>query len=151
MPGEIAVPTADRNALLNRLLQIHTTSLPMYLASAKPWVPRGHEKDAQTLALIIADQQRMAQRLTDEILDSEGTIEPGEFPMTYTDLHDLSVDYLLKALAKSQQSDLAEIEDCARQLGGDPVAQEAVGAAKAHLESLEELLAEPVHTPAAIG
>ena len=32
------MPTLDRVATLNRLLQIHYRSLTMYLASARPWV-----------------------------------------------------------------------------------------------------------------
>jgi hypothetical protein len=136
------MPTLDRAATLNRLLQIHYRSLPMYLASARPWVPTGHEKAAETLNLIVDDEKRMVERITDELLTLGADIEYGEFPMTYTDLHDLSVDYLLKEMVESQREDVAAIEGCVADTAGDPLAQEALGAAKGHLESLEEAVAE---------
>ncbi|RIK76414.1 MAG: hypothetical protein DCC68_19420 [Planctomycetota bacterium] len=134
--------TADRTATLNRLLQIHYRSLPMYLASARPWVPRGHEKAAETLELIVEDQKRTVDKITHALLDLGADIDLGEFPMVYTDLHDLSVDYVLKELVEAQRRDVAAIEDCVADLAGDPLAQEALGAAKGHLESLEEAVAE---------
>jgi hypothetical protein len=136
------MPKLDRIATLNRLLQIHYRSLPMYLASARPWVPRGHEKAAETLMLIVDDQKRTVERVSEELLAAGADIDAGEFPMVYTDLHDLSVDYVLTELVEAQRHDVAEIEDCVVALGGDPLAQEALGAAKGHLESLEEAVAE---------
>jgi hypothetical protein len=134
--------TRDRAATLNRLLQIHYRSLPMYLASAKPWVPRGHEKAAETLELVVADQKRTIEKITQALLDLGADIRVGEFPMVYTDMHDLSVDYVLKELVEAQRQDIAAIEGCVAELAGDPLAQEALGAAKGHLESLEEAVAE---------
>jgi hypothetical protein len=136
------MPTSNRAATLNRLLQIHYRSLPMYLASAKPWVPRGHEKAAETLDLVVADQKRMIEKITEALLDLGADIKLGEFPMLYTDMHDLSVDYLLTELVESQRQDVAAIEGCVADSAGDPLAQEALGAAKGHLESLEEAVAE---------
>lgn len=136
------MPTLDRAATLNRLLQIHYRSLPMYLASARPWVPAGHEKAAETLELIVVDEKRMIEKISEALLDVGADIELGEFPMTFTDLHDLSVDFLLKELVEAQRRDVAAIEDCVADSAGDPLAQEALGAAKGHLESLEEAVAE---------
>ncbi len=137
------MPKLDRIATLNRLMQIHYRSLPMYLSSARPWVPRGHEKAAETLELIVDDQKRTVEKVSEELLAARADINPGEFPMEYTDLHDLSVDFLLHELVESQRCDVAAIEDCVVELGGDPLAQEALGAAKGHLESLEEAVAAP--------
>jgi hypothetical protein len=136
------MPTLDRIAALNRLLQIHYRSLPMYLSSARPWVPRGHEKAAETLELIAQDQKRMIDKISTALLDAGADIELGEFPMTYTDLHDLSVDYVLGELVEAHRHDVAAIEQCVVELGGDPLAQEALGAAKGHLESLDDAVAE---------
>jgi hypothetical protein len=134
--------TRDRAATLNRLLQIHYRSLPMYLASAKPWVPRGQEKAAETLELVVADQKRTIEKITQALLDLGADIRVGEFPMVFTDMHDLSVDYVLKELVEAQRQDIAAIEVCVADLAGDPLAQEALGAAKGHLESLEEAVVE---------
>jgi hypothetical protein len=134
------MPTLDRVATLNRLLQIHYRSLPMYLASARPWVAPGQENAAEALDLVVADEKRMVEKITQELLAAGADIDVGEFPMTYTDLHDLSVEYLLKEVVESQRHDVAAIEDCVVALRGEPLAQEALGAAKGHLESLEEAM-----------
>lgn len=136
------MPTLDRTATLNRLLQIHYRSLPMYLASARPWVAPGHEKAAEALDLVVADEKRMVEKISHELYAAQADIDLGEFPMTYTDLHDLSIDFLLKEVVESQRHDVAAIEDCVVALRGEPLAQEALGAAKGHLESLEEAIAE---------
>lgn len=115
----------------------------MYLRDAKPWAREEDERATQTLAQIIADHQRMVQLLTEALLAEGAEIDPGAFPMEYTDLHDLSYDYLLRTLIAKQRQLLREVEECAAQLGGDPLALEAVGLAKGHLESLKELVAQP--------
>lgn len=137
------MPSFDRNAVLNRVLRIHASSLPMYLASAKPYTPPGHGAAAQALAAIIADHRRTIGLITEELLASGGEIEGAEFPMEFTDLHDLALDYLLRPLIEHQRQDLASMEACATASGGDPLVQEALGAAKAHLETLEEVVAQP--------
>lgn len=132
---------------LNRLLQIVNRSLPMYLADADPWVADPEEPAAVGLRNIVADQRKLAERIADEILDRREQPNPGEFPMAYTDLNDVSLDYLLGELAHRQRRDIAAIEHCVQELNGDPrahsLAEEALGAAKAHLEQLEELTGEP--------
>ncbi len=63
--------------------------------------------------------------------------------MGFTDLHDLSLDYLVSRLIRCQQQDIAVIAACVPQLATAPAAQtlaeEALGAARAHLEALEGL------------
>ncbi len=64
--------------------------------------------------------------------------------MAFTDTHDLSLDYLLTEMAYYQKQDIAAIERCVADLAGDPearaLAEEALGNARGHLASLEELL-----------
>jgi hypothetical protein len=134
--------------VLNRLLAIQYRSLPMYLTDACPWIHAGDEQAATTLANIVTDQQRMVQRIADLILDRRGAVDPGEFPMEFTDTHMLSLDFLLNELIHYQKQDVAAIEDCVRRLARDPVAralaEEALGSERAHLEALERLAKQPV-------
>jgi hypothetical protein len=78
------------------------------------------------------------------ILDANGLIEPGEWPMAFTGLHDLSVEYLLNLLIERQRKFVPACERLADQLRMAPyaqaVAREIVGEAKGHLENLEELV-----------
>lgn len=130
--------------LLNELLSIEYRSLPMYLTYASPWKHTGDERAAEVLSHIVADQQQMASRLAEEILARGGAPDVGDFPMVFTDMHDLSLDYLLKDLASWQQRDVARVEQIVSRLERDraarELAQEVLGAERAHLEALQELV-----------
>ena len=71
-------------------------------------------------------------------------VDPGEFPIQFTSLHDLSIDYLLEQLVKEQRAIISICEQAVNDLAADAmsqaVAQEAIGNAKAHLDSLQELV-----------
>jgi len=129
---------------LRRLLVIHYRSLPVYLSYARPWSDRGQEQAVQTLQHIAGDQQQMVERLSKLILDTDAALEWGEFPIEFTDLHDLSITYLLSRLVEWQRGDIESIRQCLAALNDDAdaetIAQEALGMAKGHLESLEELI-----------
>lgn len=133
--------------VLNRLLTLLHRSLPMYLNEASPWTRPGGEPAEEVLRHIVADQQRDCGRLADVILERHGRLETGEFPMEFTDLHFLSYDFLVKELIEYQRQDIEAIERCVAWLGGDAqarqLAQEILGSARAHLESLEELDRRP--------
>jgi hypothetical protein len=127
---------------LNRLLTILYRSLPMYLTFASPWTHRGDEKALATLRHIVEDQKQLAARVAQQVLNI-GPTEIGEYPIEFLDTHDLSLDYLLKLLVGYQKRDVAAIELCVADLAGDrpaaALAEEALGSARGHLESLEEL------------
>ncbi|MEX0585888.1 MAG: hypothetical protein WD176_04550 [Pirellulales bacterium] len=128
--------------VLNCLLAIHYRSLPMYLASARPWFPVGEECAAELLLHIAADHRHYVDRISDRLIElgAEGAdIDRGHFPTSFTDLHDLSLTYLLPLVIEHQRRDIAAIEDCAKRVPDETLAQEASGAAKAHLEALEEV------------
>ena len=131
--------------ILNRLLVLHMRSLPMYLSYAPPHELSRHERAKSVLNQIVEDQKRTIDRLGTLILDNGGTVDYGEFPMSFTSLHDLSLSYLLKLLIERQQKHVIACERLADQLSMAPYAQaaarEAVGEAKGHLENLQELQA----------
>jgi bacterioferritin (cytochrome b1) len=132
---------------LNRLLEIEYRSFPMYLADAAPWTSQHDERAVEALKNIVADQRVMSQRIGELILDLGGRIEPGEYPLQFTDTHFLSLDYLLKDLQYYQRQDIADIERIVARLAGDrearELAEEALGAERAHLEAIEALLSQP--------
>ena len=81
------------------------------------------------------------------ITDLGGSVASSSYPMLFTDLHDLALEFLLQRLVDYRQQDIASIESCAADLADAPLsralAEEALGAAKGHLESLEELTKQP--------
>jgi hypothetical protein len=70
-------------------------------------------------------------------------VDAGEYPMSYTGLNDLSIEYLIERMIEQQKRDISSIEQCVEQLNLAPMAQtlakESLGAAKGHLDSLIEL------------
>jgi hypothetical protein len=132
---------------LNDLLAIEYRSLPLYLTDAMPWTHPGDEKATATLASIVTDQRASSQRVAQMILDRGGALDTGEYPMEYTDTHDLSLDFLIKELISYQKWLIGQIEQIAARIGDDREArelvQETLGSEKAHLEALQELTAQP--------
>ena len=129
--------------VLNRLLVLHERSLPVYLSYAPPDRLASNPNAKAVLDQIVEDQKRTIDRLATIVLDSGGTVDYGEFPMSFTALHDLSLDYLLKLLIERQTKFVAACENLANLLAAAPYAQaaarEALGEAKGHLENLKEL------------
>jgi hypothetical protein len=128
---------------LNRLLVVHNRSLARYLSYASPTWYLGDELARDTLQAISNDQQATADRAGQRIMDVGGVVEYGSFPIAYTGYHDLSFDFLLNKLIEDQRRNIAAIEKCVPQLSADPLskalAEESLGAAKGHLESLLEI------------
>ncbi|MCA9142336.1 MAG: hypothetical protein H6821_11375 [Planctomycetaceae bacterium] len=131
------------NRLLNHLIAIHNRSLPVYLTYAAPAWHGGEEAAKETMRLIAADQRETAERLAAMVTENNGVVNNGEFPIYYTGYHDLSFDFLLNEIIKEQKEDIATIESVVSKLSLVPLAkalaEETLGAAKGHLESLVEL------------
>jgi len=141
------MPSPSTIEVLNRLYVLHHRSLAVYLHYAAPDRLASNPKAQAVLAQMAADQTRTADKLATMILDANGQVDPGEFPMSFTGLHDLSVDYLVKLLIDRQKRHIAACEKLADMLTMAPYAQaaarEAVGEAKGHLDNLQELAAAP--------
>ena len=129
--------------LLNELLALHSCSLPSYLSCAKPWSHVADSKDLKALELIAKDHLRMVERIGQVILRHNGKVRSSDFPMLFTDMHDLSTDYILNQVRRRQKNEFDRIIEIVEQLQNSPdalaIAEEAKGAARGHLEQLEEL------------
>jgi len=141
--GEVLVANRKTVDILNRLLGRHMHSLAVYLSSAPPWASPGDAQALTVLRQIADDQKLMGDRIATAVLDEGGRLQAGEFPMTYTDLHDVGIGYLVPQLVAAQRDDVAAIRVAVEQLRDAPlaraVAEEALGAAQGHLDSLLEL------------
>jgi hypothetical protein len=128
--------------VLNKLLSLHTRSLPMYLSYAQPAWLLSDDAAREMLQSIVEDQREFAERLGEMIVEI-GPVQETGFSMIYTAYHDLSFSFLLDRMIEHQKRDIAEIERLISQLVLVPmakaIAEESLGAAKAHLESLEDL------------
>jgi len=129
--------------ILNQLLAIVGRSFPQYLQYSRPYIPPGREDVLETLNGIVTDQNRLADRISQMIIDADDVPRPGGFPMEYTDKHDLGIDYLIRVAIEYQKQDIELIQSLIEALQLHPaaksLAEEALGMAKGHLDSLEEL------------
>ena len=130
-------------SIMNRLLTLHQRSLPMFLTYAAPWTAKHDQKAIETLRFLVEDQKRLAGRIADYMLERRWRMDPGEFPLEFTGLHDVSLEYLWPKLIEAQRRDISVVQGCIAALASDPfaraLAEEALGSARGHLESLEEV------------
>lgn len=139
--------TPSTNEILNRLLVLHERSLPVYLSFAAPEHIEKSPAIGQVFRQMAADHMRTVDRLGTLVLENHGTVDHGEFPMSFTSLHDLSANYLLKLMIERQHKLISALGKLADMLATAPYAQaaarEALGEAKGHLENLEEAAVSP--------
>ena len=132
--------------LLNRLLVIVSRSFPRYIQYARPYIPPGRREASEAIDAIITDQEGIAGRICQMLIDTDQIPRRGDFPMQFTDKHDLSMDYLLDIACDYQQQDIASIDQLVEQLQRAPaakaLAEETLGMAKGHLETLREARSE---------
>ena len=88
------------------------------------------------------DQDAFAERIFDAIDDLGGLPDTGEFPMEFTDTHDLSIDYMMREAVGYGRQDVAELEGAAAMPNLAPQAATLTAEAartwrKRHLASLE--------------
>lgn len=132
---------------LARALTILESSLPQYLSNTRPWTRREDEPAKQLVEQIIHQQRRDIDRITEMLESARQPLPPAHYPMSFTDTHDLSIEHLILELIHYEGLDVAALELCVALAGPDVVAksliEEVLGAARAHLESLQEIAATP--------
>jgi len=133
---------------LNRLLAIHCCSLPMYMLDAGSWAGTG-SKDGELLQAmnnIVVGHKNLSQKIATTIMDLGGVVNSPTFPMEFTDMNFLSLDFMAREALSLQIREIAEIEKIVWNVSANAdakaVAQEALGEAKAHLELLDGILSK---------
>ena len=128
--------------ILNMLVQMHCRSLPMYLSDATPWSASQHSAGQELLQSIVADQGEIVDQLASLIQGRDAIVERGAFPIAFTDLNDLSLDYVMREVAERQTRQVAALERATELLADDDEAlklgQRALGVGRAHLDSLND-------------
>jgi hypothetical protein len=136
------MPLPDTITVLNRVLEILERSFPQYLRYARPYIPPGRESIMQTIEQIAAGQDALAERVSQHIFESSGLPDHGDFPIEFTDTHDLAIDFLLQEAIGCLKQNIADLEQCVDALRLAPAAQslasEALGMTKGHLELLQK-------------
>jgi hypothetical protein len=136
--------SSNATSALAQGLSVLESSLPQYLANTRPWMRRGDEKAADVLEQIIREQRRDSVRIADVIEAANEPLPSCQYPMSYTDTHDLSMEYLVREMIAYQKQDIVAIEHCtqlaATNIAAKSLLEEVLGSSRAHLELLEELV-----------
>lgn len=145
------MPSSDTINVLNRVLEILERSFPQYMRYARPYIPAGRESVMQTIEEVAAGQDALAQRVSQHVFDSSGLPDHGDFPIEFTDTHDLGIDFLLQEAVDCTKQDIGDLEQAVDSLRLSPAAQglasEALGMTKGHLELLQKQLKSNNGTP----
>ena len=125
--------------LLHRAAAILRDSLPRYLMLCPPANLRG-EGAARAALRSAADDNELHLSVIGKLLeDHGGNVSPSTFPLAYTSLNDLGMDYLVERLAVGAEHDYVALDTIARQLPYGTLEQarveEAAGAVQAHADS----------------
>ena len=134
--------TVTAQAALTELLALMRRSYPQYLKFAHPYARQVSGEREAVLNDVAADQSLIADRAMQQ-LDALGVVpQRVEFPMEFTDSHDLSMDYLIERAIRCQELDLLALSELAEALPFNQsirsLVDEAKGMTRGHLESLEE-------------
>jgi hypothetical protein len=101
----------------------------------------------ETIHEIVSGQDSLAERISEYVFEAGGLPDHGKFAIEFTDTHDLEIDFLIQEAIGYQRQDIANLDEYVDMLRLAPAAQslaaEALGMAKGHLESLEELRVDP--------
>ena len=146
------MPTANVPDILNHVLATLNRSFAMYLSYAMPYFSQHDDAARAEFENLVADQKNYVKKLGEMVVNYHRRADMGDFPMAYTDCHDLSLDYLIRQMTKLHQDDLRVIEKAERELAAarDPAAlalvQEILGNARGHLENLKQLVSRQKST-----
>jgi hypothetical protein len=130
-------------AVLNQLLRLLCSSLPAYLADARPWTRIGRVELRLALDRLTADQRLYARRVAAAVERQGGRPEPGSFPAAFAAKHDLAADHLVGEVIESLDRDAAAAARLAAALENDAalhaLAEEVVGNLKGHRDALRAM------------
>ncbi len=123
--------------VLNQLLRPLARSLPRYLEFARPWTGVDGKAVRDALASLVADQRAYALLVSEAVFEYGARPDPGPFPMEFTAIHDLALEFVLGRVVEDHRAHVDVIQRCSRQLESFPplrsLADEVLSNAREHL------------------
>lgn len=135
--------TVQHNLKLNQLLIALDRSLLQYAGHCSTWSSRKDAAIAEEFPTLVATQREHVSELTELLTERHWTIDFGGFPMRFTDLHFLSLQFLLKSIVINQHAILSELEEASHTSIDDPEAatliEQLLSGERQLTERIEEL------------
>lgn len=114
----------QRNAELNRLLIDLGRSLLQYVGESWPWTAYGEEAVRAEFEQLVERQAQCVGRIIELLDERTWPIDFGIYPPEYTDLHFLSLEFLLRQLVVNADELVAVVKGVQAVSQDDPVAAE---------------------------
>jgi hypothetical protein len=145
---------SDINLQLNRLLIVLRRSLLQYIGECWPWTDPRHQAVRDRLQSLVERQEDGVRRLV-ELLQRRGwIIDFGTFPTEFTDLHYVSLDFLLAEAVENEKDVSAEIDAGVRACAHDHQAftlLQQIAATERDILAQLTAMARSATTPASSG
>ena len=138
--------TVQHNSKLNQLLIDLGRSLLQYVGQCSSWTSRSEAAMAEQFCKLVELQEEHEAELADLLTERRWTIDYGGFPAKFTDLHFLSLKYLLKLIVQDQKAILSELEDASHICVDDPEAAALIDSilrSERHITERIESLTKP--------
>jgi len=112
----------QNNEALNGLLINLSRSLLQYIGEGRVWTDVRADGERQELQTLVGLQSAGIAELANLLAGREWDIDFGTFPTDYTDLHDISLDFLFGQLIEQQQGLDREVASTVEACSGDSAA-----------------------------
>ena len=128
---------------LNRLFVLLHRSLLQYLGECSPWTAEDSRQSETLAALrdIVTRQEQDETLLADVLTESGWVVDCGGYSTSFTDLHYVSLKYLLKQVVLSQTDIVKEFEAAAQKYPDTPLLQTVANNEREILNSARSLAA----------
>jgi rubrerythrin len=141
--GEFAVLDAQTQTLLQSILRRESRSLLQYLQESFPWTTLDKQSAVAQVQKMSQEERDAATRLA-RFLGRHQIDLPylGSFPMDFTTINFIGLDYATPLLVKSEREALAELERELPQVTDAEargLVQEIIAVKQRHLKDLENL------------
>ena len=137
---------AAGQALLQDIVRRESRSLLQYISEAFPWTTREERAALATLQGMIDEERRNAAALGQFLVRRKiGVPYLGPYPVSFTSMNYLSLDYLLPRLVEYQHRAIRQLQADLRTLSDMDATEQVeriLNAKRRHLQILEGLAAE---------
>lgn len=144
MPDMAAIQPQE----LNKLFVLLHRSLLQYVGECWPWTAEdGRQTEIlATIKSLIANQKQHEAALAKPLTESGWVLDFGGYPTLYTDLHYVSLTYLLKQLVISQSQIIAAFDAAAQAYSDSPLLKRVADSEREALKTIQSLSTTPVVT-----
>lgn len=120
------MPLPQSVPALERLLVLAGRSLLQYVREAWPWTDPSRDDERRALLTLAGRQQGHVAALAELLVRRTPDVDFGTFPVEYTDLHYVALEFLLDRLTAEEDALLAEYEAADSGCADDPQARDLV-------------------------